>query len=112
MIPGVEHELRIFAPDRASHVVSEVRVQSGETLPLEIVLPAPRWFDVQVVEDSSGKPISGASLSSYVHTSSGSWNGDEEARRWLDKNRGIPHSEILAELGISPAEIDAYREPA
>lgn len=35
----------------------------------------------------------------------------EEAREWMKHNRGIPHEEVLAELGITQAEIDNYQEP-
>ena len=36
----------------------------------------------------------------------------QQARHWLGQNKGIPHADVLAELGITPAEIDAFREPA
>jgi hypothetical protein len=36
----------------------------------------------------------------------------EEAREWLKHNKGIPHEQVLAELGITQAEIDNYREPS
>lgn len=36
----------------------------------------------------------------------------EEAREWLRHNKGIPHEQVLAELGITQEEIDSYREPA
>jgi hypothetical protein len=35
-----------------------------------------------------------------------------EAREWLKHNEGIPHEQVLAELGITQEEIDNYREPA
>ena len=35
-----------------------------------------------------------------------------EAREWLKHNKGIPHEQVLAELGITQEEIDNYREPA
>jgi hypothetical protein len=50
-------------------------VQSRGVLPLDVVLPAVRWLDVRVVEDPSGKPISGASVSSYRRSADGAWNG-------------------------------------
>jgi hypothetical protein len=34
-----------------------------------------------------------------------------EAREWSKHNKGTPHEEFLAELGITPDEIDNYREP-
>lgn len=34
----------------------------------------------------------------------------EEAREWLKRNQGIPHEQVLAELGISQEEIDSYKE--
>jgi len=36
----------------------------------------------------------------------------EEAREWLKHNKGIPHEQVLAELGVTQEEIDSYREPA
>jgi hypothetical protein len=33
----------------------------------------------------------------------------EEAREWIKHNQGIPHEQILAELGISQAEIENYK---
>ncbi len=35
-----------------------------------------------------------------------------EAREWLKHNRSIPHEQVLAELGITPEEIENYKEPA
>jgi hypothetical protein len=34
-----------------------------------------------------------------------------EAREWSKHNKGTPHEEFLAELGITKEEIDNYREP-
>jgi hypothetical protein len=34
-----------------------------------------------------------------------------EAREWSKHNKGTPHEEFLAELGITQEEIDSYREP-
>jgi len=34
-----------------------------------------------------------------------------ESREWLKHNQGIPHEQILAELGITQEEIDNYRDP-
>ncbi|HWZ32574.1 MAG TPA: hypothetical protein VNX18_14635 [Bryobacteraceae bacterium] len=33
----------------------------------------------------------------------------EEAREWMKHNPGIPHEQVLAELGITQAEIDNHR---
>lgn len=35
----------------------------------------------------------------------------DEAREWLKHNEGIPHEQVLAELGITQEEIDNYKEP-
>lgn len=35
----------------------------------------------------------------------------DESCEWLKHNDGIPHEQVLAELGITPEEIDNYREP-
>jgi hypothetical protein len=35
----------------------------------------------------------------------------DESREWLEHNEGIPHQQVLAELGITQEEIDNYREP-
>lgn len=32
----------------------------------------------------------------------------EESREWLKHNKGIPHEEVLAELGITPEEIKQF----
>jgi hypothetical protein len=35
----------------------------------------------------------------------------EEAREWFKHNQGIPHEQVLAEMGITQEEIENYREP-
>ena len=35
-----------------------------------------------------------------------------ESREWLKHNKPIPHEQVLAELGITQEEIEAYKEPA
>jgi hypothetical protein len=35
----------------------------------------------------------------------------DEAREWSKHNEGIPHKQVLAELGITQEEVDNYREP-
>jgi hypothetical protein len=35
----------------------------------------------------------------------------QEAREWLKHNKGIPHEQVLAELGITQEEIERYKEP-
>jgi hypothetical protein len=34
-----------------------------------------------------------------------------EAREWLKHNPGIPHEQVLAELGITQEEIERFKEP-
>jgi len=34
-----------------------------------------------------------------------------EAREWSKHNKGIPHEQVLAELGITQEEIDRFQEP-
>jgi hypothetical protein len=34
-----------------------------------------------------------------------------EAGEWLKHNPGIPHDQVLAELGITQEEIERYKEP-
>jgi len=36
----------------------------------------------------------------------------DEARDWLRHNQGIPHEQVLTELGITQEEVDNYREQA
>jgi hypothetical protein len=43
--------------------------------------------------------------------SAGDENALAEAREWSKYNKGTPHEEFLAELGITQEEIDNYREP-
>lgn len=35
----------------------------------------------------------------------------DESREWLKHNAGIPHEQVLAELGITQEEIDDYQDP-
>jgi hypothetical protein len=35
----------------------------------------------------------------------------DEAREWSKRNKAIPHKEVLAEFGLTPAEVDRFREP-
>jgi hypothetical protein len=35
----------------------------------------------------------------------------QEVREWLKHNKGIPHQQVLAELGITQEEIERYKEP-
>ncbi len=34
----------------------------------------------------------------------------DESREWLKHNQGIPHEQVLAELGITQEEIDRYNK--
>ena len=34
----------------------------------------------------------------------------DESREWLKHHEGIPHEQVLAELGITPEEIDRYNK--
>jgi hypothetical protein len=34
-----------------------------------------------------------------------------ESREWSKHNKGIPHEQVLAEMGITQEEIDNYKEP-
>jgi hypothetical protein len=34
-----------------------------------------------------------------------------EAHEWSKRNKGIPHEQVLAELGITREEIDRFQEP-
>jgi hypothetical protein len=35
----------------------------------------------------------------------------DEARNWSQHNQGIPHEQVLSELGITPEEIERFQEP-
>ena len=35
----------------------------------------------------------------------------DESREWFKHNQGIPHEQVLAELGITQEEIDRFKEP-
>ena len=35
----------------------------------------------------------------------------DEAREWLKHNEGIPHEQVLSELGITQEEIGRFKEP-
>lgn len=35
----------------------------------------------------------------------------DEAREWFKHNQGIPHEEVLAELGGTQEEIERFKEP-
>ncbi len=34
-----------------------------------------------------------------------------EAEEWLKHNKPIPHEQVLAELGLTPQEINNYKDP-
>ena len=34
----------------------------------------------------------------------------DEASEWVKQNKGIPHEQVLAEIGITQEEIDNYKE--
>jgi len=34
-----------------------------------------------------------------------------ESREWLKHNKGIPHEQVLAELGVTQEDIDRFRQP-
>jgi hypothetical protein len=34
----------------------------------------------------------------------------DESREWMKHNQGVPHDEVLAELGITQEEIDRYNK--
>ena len=34
-----------------------------------------------------------------------------EALDWSKRNQGIPHEQVLKELGITPEEVDRFQEP-
>jgi hypothetical protein len=34
-----------------------------------------------------------------------------ESREWFKHNQGIPHEQVLAELGITQEEVDRFKEP-
>jgi hypothetical protein len=35
----------------------------------------------------------------------------DQAREWFKHNQGIPHEQVLAELGITQEEIERFKEP-
>ena len=35
----------------------------------------------------------------------------DQAREWFKHNQGIPHEQVLAELGITQEEIEGFKEP-
>jgi hypothetical protein len=35
----------------------------------------------------------------------------DESREWFKHNKGIPHEQVLAELGISQEEIENFKKP-
>ncbi len=36
----------------------------------------------------------------------------DEAREWVKHNQPVPHEQALAELGLTPEEIDNCKDPA
>jgi hypothetical protein len=81
--------LDLLAPEKLSAVVSL----------LEVMLdPVARAIANAPVDD---EPVTGEEAKAI-----------EEAREWLQHNKGIPHEQVLAELGITQEEIENYREPA
>ncbi|PYU01263.1 MAG: hypothetical protein DMG38_04400 [Acidobacteria bacterium] len=38
-------------------------------------------------------------------------NALDQAREWFKHNQGIPHEQVLAELGITQEEIERFKKP-
>lgn len=91
IVPELEHSIQILAVGHAPLSLRGVVVRSGATLKLDALLPAPRWFDVEVLDDANGKPISGAALSARYRTRGGTWDGDARAIHWLTDAEGRAH---------------------
>lgn len=86
---GAHRMLDLLAPEKLSAVVNL----------LEVMLdPVSRAIAHAPTDDESLTQEEAKSL--------------EEAREWLKHNKGIPHEQVLAELGITPEEIENYRDPA
>ena len=109
VLPNAEHDATVLATGHANRSVRVAAIPSGGDLQLDVVLPVPRWFEVQVVEDPGGKPIAGAALTAYIRFPSGTWNGDDRAIHWVTDQEG---KAVVGPLGEGPAgvsaEADAY----
>jgi glutamine synthetase len=60
-------------------------------------------------------PVARAIANAPIHDEPGTEDEEKslaEAREWLKHNKGIPHEQVLAELGLTQEEIDNYQDPA
>jgi len=64
---------------------------------------------VEVMLDPVARAIANASVDEEPLTREDETALDE-AREWLKHNQGIPHEQVLAELGITAEEIESYKE--
>lgn len=63
---------------------------------------------VEVMLDPVSRAIANASVDEEPLTRDDEGALDE-AREWLKHNKGIPHEQVLAELGITSDEIENYK---
>ncbi len=66
---------------------------------------------LQAMVDPVSRAIANAQPDDEPLTAQGA-DALDQAREWLKHNRPIPHEQVLAELGITPEEIENYNEPA
>lgn len=64
---------------------------------------------VEVMLDPVARAIANASVDEEPLTRDDEIALDQ-AREWLKHNKGIPHEQVLAELGITSEEIENYKE--
>jgi hypothetical protein len=63
---------------------------------------------VEVMLDPVSRAIANASVDEEPLTRDDE-RALDEAREWLKHNKGIPHEQVLAELGITSDEIENYK---
>jgi len=64
---------------------------------------------MEVMLDPVARAIANASVDEEPLTRDDKIDLDQ-AREWLKHNPGIPHEQVLAELGITAEEIENYKE--
>jgi len=65
---------------------------------------------LEAMLDPVARAIANAPVDDETLSVSGE-NALNEASEWSKRNKGIPHEEVLAELGLTPEEVDRFQEP-
>jgi hypothetical protein len=109
LVPDGEYRLVVTAAGHAAFRTEALAVASGDVRSMDVVLPAARWFDVQVVDDATGEPLAGAVVRAASKRDTG-WNGIDGA--WTTDAAGrvrvgpLPRG-VVGLLASAPGYVDA-----